>query len=144
MDFSGLFISTGVVALAEIGDKTQLLSLMLAARYPKHAWPIVWGIFLATMVNHVIGSRAFWAQTACVGSWELDSWRLVCGYWSQTNWRKMKMQSRRRVLGKSSFSRPPCSSWLRWATKHRLQRLLLALSMRACSWSQSGQPWGWC
>jgi putative Ca2+/H+ antiporter (TMEM165/GDT1 family) len=65
MDFSGLFISTGVVALAEIGDKTQLLSLMLAARYPKQAWPIVWGIFLATMVNHacaayvVIGSQAF-------------------------------------------------------------------------------------
>jgi len=47
MDFYGLFISTGVVALAEIGDKTQLLSLMLAARYPKHAWPIVSGILVA-------------------------------------------------------------------------------------------------
>ncbi len=61
MDFSGLLISTGVVALAEIGDKTQLLSLMLAARYPKHAWPIVWGILLATLVNH--------ACAAYVGHW---------------------------------------------------------------------------
>lgn len=61
MDFSGLLISTCVVALAEIGDKTQLLSLMLAARYPKHAWPIVWGILLATLVNH--------ACAAYVGHW---------------------------------------------------------------------------
>lgn len=61
MDFSGLLISTGVVALAEIGDKTQLLSLMLAARYPKYAWPIVWGILLATLVNH--------ACAAYVGHW---------------------------------------------------------------------------
>ncbi len=61
MDFSGLLISTGVVALAEIGDKTQLLSLMLAVRYPKHAWPIVWGILLATLVNH--------ACAAYVGHW---------------------------------------------------------------------------
>jgi len=61
MDFSGLLISTGVVALAEIGDKTQLLSLMLAARYPKHTWPIVWGILLATLVNH--------ACAAYVGHW---------------------------------------------------------------------------
>jgi len=40
MDFSALTLSTGVVALAEMGDKTQLLSLMLAARYPKHALAI--------------------------------------------------------------------------------------------------------
>ena len=76
MDFSGLFISTGVVALAEIGDKTQLLSLMLAARYPKQAWPIVWGIFLATMVNH--------ACAAYVGHWVAgflspDSLRWILG-----------------------------------------------------------------
>ena len=35
-------VSTGLVALAEIGDKTQLLSFMLAARY-KRPWPICWG-----------------------------------------------------------------------------------------------------
>lgn len=61
MDFYGLLISTGVVALAEMGDKTQLLSLMLAARYPKYAWPIVWGILIATLMNH--------AMAAYIGHW---------------------------------------------------------------------------
>ena len=41
MDLSALALSTGVVALAEMGDKTQLLSLMLAARYPKQALAII-------------------------------------------------------------------------------------------------------
>jgi putative Ca2+/H+ antiporter (TMEM165/GDT1 family) len=46
-------ISTGVVALAEIGDKTQLLALVLAARYRKPV-PIVLGILVATLVNHAL------------------------------------------------------------------------------------------
>lgn len=44
-------ISTGAVALAEIGDKTQLLSLVLAARYRKPV-PIILGVLVATLVNH--------------------------------------------------------------------------------------------
>lgn len=44
-------IATSVVALAEVGDKTQLLSLLLAARYRK-PWPIVLGILVATIANH--------------------------------------------------------------------------------------------
>ena len=46
-------ISTGIVALAEMGDKTQLLSLVLAARFKK-PWPIVLGIFVATLANHAL------------------------------------------------------------------------------------------
>jgi putative Ca2+/H+ antiporter (TMEM165/GDT1 family) len=46
-----LFVSTGIVALAEIGDKTQLLAFVLAARYKKPL-PIVLGILVATLVNH--------------------------------------------------------------------------------------------
>ena len=53
-------ISTGIVALAEMGDKTQLLSLVLAARFRK-PWPIVLGIFVATLANH--------ALAGAVGSW---------------------------------------------------------------------------
>ena len=44
-------VSTGVVALAEIGDKTQLLSLVLAARY-RRPLPIVLGVLVATLANH--------------------------------------------------------------------------------------------
>jgi putative Ca2+/H+ antiporter (TMEM165/GDT1 family) len=46
-------LSTGAVALAEIGDKTQLLALMLAARF-RRPWPIVAGILLATVLNHAL------------------------------------------------------------------------------------------
>lgn len=56
-------ISTGIVALAEIGDKTQLLALLLAVRFKK-PWPIVWGIFVATVLNHALaGALGAWLNT---------------------------------------------------------------------------------
>jgi len=56
-------VSTGIVALAEMGDKTQLLSLVLAARFRK-PWPIVWGILVATLVNHgLAGAVGSWVTT---------------------------------------------------------------------------------
>lgn len=45
------FISTGLVAVAEIGDKTQLLAMMLAARF-RRPTPIIMGILVATLLNH--------------------------------------------------------------------------------------------
>ncbi len=45
------FTSTGIVALGEMGDKTQLLALLLAARY-RRPWPIIAGILVATLANH--------------------------------------------------------------------------------------------
>jgi len=51
-----LLISTVSVALAEIGDKTQLLALVLAARFRK-PWPIVAGILIATLANHGIAAE---------------------------------------------------------------------------------------
>lgn len=53
-------VSTGIVALAEIGDKTQLLAFVLAAKF-RRPWPIVLGILVATIVNH---GFAGW-----IGSW---------------------------------------------------------------------------
>jgi len=50
-------VSTAVVALAEMGDKTQLLALVLAARFKK-PWPIVLGILLATLLNHWLAAAA--------------------------------------------------------------------------------------
>ena len=54
------FVSTAIVALAEIGDKTQLLAFILAARF-RRPWPIVLGILVATLANH--------AFAAAVGTW---------------------------------------------------------------------------
>lgn len=55
-----LLVSTGVVALAEVGDKTQLLAFILAARFKKPL-PIVAGILLATVVNHgLAGALGAW------------------------------------------------------------------------------------
>lgn len=55
-----LLISTGIVALAEMGDKTQLLALLLAARFRK-PMPIIWGILIATLLNHgLAGALGSW------------------------------------------------------------------------------------
>jgi len=53
-------VSTGVVALAEIGDKTQLLAFILAARFRKPV-PIIVGILVATLFNHTLAGA--------IGSW---------------------------------------------------------------------------
>ena len=62
-------VSTGIVALAEMGDKTQLLSLVLAARFRK-PWPIVLGILVATVVNHgLAGAVGAWVTTVLGPQW---------------------------------------------------------------------------
>jgi putative Ca2+/H+ antiporter (TMEM165/GDT1 family) len=58
-----LLISTGIVALAEIGDKTQLLSFILAAKF-RRPWPICLGILVATLANHALaGALGAWITT---------------------------------------------------------------------------------
>lgn len=59
-----LIISTGVVALAEIGDKTQLLAFILAARFKKPL-PIIGGILAATIINHgLAGALGAWISAS--------------------------------------------------------------------------------
>lgn len=53
-------VSTGIVALAEIGDKTQLLAFILAGKF-RRPWPIILGILVATLANH--------AFAGAIGSW---------------------------------------------------------------------------
>ena len=79
-----LFIPTLIVALAEIGDKTQLLALLLAARFRK-PWPIIWGIVLATLANHF--------AAGAVGNWVADffapttlSWILAASFVAVALW----------------------------------------------------------
>jgi putative Ca2+/H+ antiporter (TMEM165/GDT1 family) len=63
MPIESLLVSTGVVALAEIGDKTQLLAFLLAARF-RRPIPIVLGILSATLLNHgLAGALGAWITT---------------------------------------------------------------------------------
>lgn len=58
-----LLVSTGIVALAEIGDKTQLLAFVLAARF-RRPLPIIVAILIATLVNHgLAGALGAWITT---------------------------------------------------------------------------------
>jgi Ca2+/H+ antiporter, TMEM165/GDT1 family len=60
-----LLTSLGMVAIAEMGDKTQLLSFVLAARFRGQQWTIIAGIFTATLINHVLAALlGDWAATA--------------------------------------------------------------------------------
>ena len=80
-----LLVSTGVVALAEIGDKTQLLAFILAARFKKPL-PIVLGILAATVVNHgLAGALGAWITSAVspqVLRWVLGLSFLAMAVWT--------------------------------------------------------------
>lgn len=67
-----LLVPTAIVALAEIGDKTQLLALVLAARFRK-PWPIIAGIVAATLANH--------AAAGAVGAWVGDFFSDTVLHW---------------------------------------------------------------
>ncbi|PPE65581.1 TMEM165/GDT1 family protein [Caldimonas caldifontis] len=77
-------VSTGIVALAEMGDKTQLLSLLLAARY-RRPIPILLGIFVATVVNHAgAGALGAWI-TSMVGP-DVMRWVLGLSFIAMAVW----------------------------------------------------------
>jgi putative Ca2+/H+ antiporter (TMEM165/GDT1 family) len=79
-----LFISTGVVALAEIGDKTQLLAFILAARFKKPL-PIIAGILCATLVNHgLAGMLGAWITS--VVSPDVMRWVLGLSFIAMAAW----------------------------------------------------------
>jgi len=79
-----LLISTGVVALAEIGDKTQLLAFILAARFKKPL-PIIAGIFTATLVNHGLAG-ALGAWITATASPEVLRWVLGLSFIGMAVW----------------------------------------------------------
>jgi putative Ca2+/H+ antiporter (TMEM165/GDT1 family) len=77
-------VSAGVVALAEIGDKTQLLAFVLAARYRRPV-PIVFGIFVATVVNHALaGAVGRWLMQAVGPTWM--RWGLAASFFGMAAW----------------------------------------------------------
>jgi putative Ca2+/H+ antiporter (TMEM165/GDT1 family) len=79
-----LIVSTGVVALAEIGDKTQLLAFVLAARFRKPV-PIILGILVATLANHgLAGALGAWI-TSQVSAQTLR-WALGVSFLAMAAW----------------------------------------------------------
>jgi putative Ca2+/H+ antiporter (TMEM165/GDT1 family) len=79
-----LLVSTGVVALAEIGDKTQLLAFILAARFKKPL-PIILGILAATVINHgLAGALGAWITSTI--SPEVLRWVLGASFIGMAIW----------------------------------------------------------
>ncbi len=69
MFLEAFFVSTGVVALGEMGDKTQLLAMLLAAKFRRPV-PIVLGILVATLANHAVaGALGGWVAQALGPTW---------------------------------------------------------------------------
>ena len=84
MMIESLLVSTGVVALAEIGDKTQLLAFLLAARFKKPV-PIILGILAATVVNHgLAGAVGAWITHSI--SPEILRWVLGASFLGMAIW----------------------------------------------------------
>jgi Ca2+/H+ antiporter, TMEM165/GDT1 family len=84
MNLDTFLLSTGVVTLAEIGDKTQLLAFLLAARFKKPV-PIVLGILVATLANHgLAGALGQWITT--VLSPDVLRWVLGAGFIAMAVW----------------------------------------------------------
>ena len=77
-------VSTGIVALAEIGDKTQLLSLVLAAKFRRPV-PIILGILVATLLNHA-GAGAIGAWITSVLGADILRWVLGLGFLAMAVW----------------------------------------------------------
>ena len=77
-------VSSGIVALAEMGDKTQLLALVLAARFRKPV-PIILGILIVTIFNHAFAGAVGHAVTQLLGP-EVLRWVLGLSFLLMAGW----------------------------------------------------------
>ena len=77
-------VSTGIVALAEIGDKTQLLAFMLAARF-RRPLPIILGILAATLANHALAGAVGASITRVLGP-DVLRWILGVSFIAMAVW----------------------------------------------------------
>jgi putative Ca2+/H+ antiporter (TMEM165/GDT1 family) len=77
-------VSTGVVALGEMGDKTQLLAIVLAATF-RRPWPIVAGILVATLLNHALAGAAGGWVAQVLGP-DLVRWVIGLSFLAMAGW----------------------------------------------------------
>ena len=126
-------VSTGIVALAEMDDKTQLLALVLVAWFRK-PWAIVFGILVATIANHAIAdARGAWITT--VLSAEVLRWILGVSFIAMAVWMLIpdKLNDQNTKTPKHQNTKAPprfgvffttvmVFSWQKWATKLKSPR----------------------
>ena len=120
-----LVVSAVAVALAEMGDKTQLLSLILAAKY-RRPWAIIAGILIATLCNHALAG----ALGTLVAQWltpQVLRWITVISFLSVAAWTlvpdKIDEKDAARGTGHSVFSATAISFFIaEMATKRKSQR----------------------
>ena len=132
-----LVVSAGVVALAEIGDKTQLLAFILAARFKKPL-PIILGILVATLINHgLAGALGAWITSTIspnVLRWVLGASFIAMAIWTmipdKIEEEETQFAQRFGVFGATFIT----FFWLRWAIKPRLPRLPWRPITRHRSW----------
>lgn len=141
-----LLISTSLVALAEMGDKTQLLALLLAVRF-RRPWPIVAGILVATLVNHALaGALGAWVTSFLGPVWL--RWILGLSFLAMAVW----MLIPDRFDDDQDASRPP-----RWGVfgttvvafflaemgdKTQIATVMLAAQYQAWAWVVAGTTLG--
>ncbi len=95
-----MLISTAVVAVAEIGDKTQLLAIMLAARF-RQPWPIMAGILAATLANHALAAAVGAAASQLLeGAW--FRWAVAGGFLLMAAWALVPDRPETPQLGRRS------------------------------------------
>lgn len=78
------FVSAGLVAIAEIGDKTNILAMVLATRY-RQSVPIILGILVATLANHVVAASIGAEVAAWLGP-QLMRWILAVLFLVMAGW----------------------------------------------------------
>jgi putative Ca2+/H+ antiporter (TMEM165/GDT1 family) len=84
LQWKHFFVSTGVVALGEMGDKTQLLAMLLAARFRKPA-PIILGILVATLANHALAGALGELVAKAMGP-DLLRWVIGLSFLAMAGW----------------------------------------------------------
>lgn len=99
-------VSTLIVTLAEIGDKTQLLALVLIARY-RQPWPIIAGIFVATLLNHAVAAWLGSFAAAFLASnwlpWVLGISFILMGLWILVPDKLDEDETNKEVFKKGAF-----------------------------------------
>ncbi len=138
-------VSAGVVAVAEIGDKTQLLALLLSARFRKPV-PVILGILAATLANHALAALAGMALASWlrgdVFQWVLGASFILMGLWALKP-DTLEETERQRTTGASAFLVTLVAFFLvEIGDKTQIATMALAAKYQSLAWVTAGTTLG--